>query len=417
MKKTKALLYTSLIIMLITSLSIVLSNSVMAASSGTATVQSGVLDKIKNKEFTIIIGKSSTVKDMEAALNAKNSFGIKGTILKYDDEIISANIQTGNYLIIGGPCTNRVSAALLGKPWPMTQISPAVDCNAVHKSGEAFLQAFTGTSATAAITHQIVISGYSATDTRRAMKFMTKYAETDFTNLIQNKKHKVCGSGISQQTCTGGTGNGGVICPDVNIQTGQCVQPCPSITNPACTDGKLIDQGKDQNGCALAPICQPCPATLSGCTLGTTDSDNDGCKDVNCPALKIAKVAWPEAVMQYQPTQFSVQASGGRQPYSYNWDFGDAKTSTEQAPKKAYKAAKTFSAKITVTDAARVSAAETKSLTIALAPPNTCVEDGTATKACSVETKGMYCDDISGELIFNCKCCSNGCNAAKNACN
>ena len=48
--------------------------------------------------------------------------------------------------------------------------------------------------------------------------------------------------------------------------------------------------------------------------------------------------------------QFSGSAFGGSEPYSYEWDFGDGSTSTEQNPLHSYSSLGTFDVTLTVTD-------------------------------------------------------------------
>ncbi len=48
--------------------------------------------------------------------------------------------------------------------------------------------------------------------------------------------------------------------------------------------------------------------------------------------------------------QFTAQVAGGFVPYSYQWDFGDGKTSNDPAPNHAYRAAGDYSVSLTITD-------------------------------------------------------------------
>ena len=68
-----------------------------------------------------------------------------------------------------------------------------------------------------------------------------------------------------------------------------------------------------------------------------------------------------------QEIQFSGFATGGTEPYTWAWDFGDGETSTEQNPKHAYTEAGDYTATLTVTDAAEATATDTADVTI-LAP-------------------------------------------------
>jgi len=256
----------------------------------------------------------------------------------------------------------------------------------------------------------LLIAGSEALDTRRAARAISKYlvSPQSYESTVKAVDFKICGRDIDDgyddncdnvmKKCKGGIEYGK--CGVLDSKTSYCA---PDTDHPGrkkvmtCSADQIC---KDGEGCVTRPqvVVGPGPVVVSGSSLAAT-------------------VSWPAAIMQYKPTQFSVQPAGGTSPYAFKWEFGDAKISTEQAPKKAYKAAKVFTAKVIVTDSKGVSVSETKSLNVALAPPNTCPEDGTASKGCSVETKGMFCDDVAGELVFNCKCCSNGCNAGQTACN
>ncbi|MDD4653566.1 MAG: PKD domain-containing protein, partial [Methanothrix sp.] len=51
-----------------------------------------------------------------------------------------------------------------------------------------------------------------------------------------------------------------------------------------------------------------------------------------------------------QPIQFTSQVTGGSGTYTYNWDFGDGSTSTEQNPTKQYSAPGVYQVTVTVSD-------------------------------------------------------------------
>jgi chitodextrinase len=51
-----------------------------------------------------------------------------------------------------------------------------------------------------------------------------------------------------------------------------------------------------------------------------------------------------------EPVQFNGNASGGMEPYTWYWDFGDGNTSTEQEPEHTYASAGNYTATLTVTD-------------------------------------------------------------------
>ena len=66
---------------------------------------------------------------------------------------------------------------------------------------------------------------------------------------------------------------------------------------------------------------------------------------------------------------FTGLASGGVEPYTWAWDFGDGATADVQNPTHAYSAAGDYTATLTVTDAEFNSLTDTASVTIFPAPP------------------------------------------------
>jgi TolA-binding protein len=50
------------------------------------------------------------------------------------------------------------------------------------------------------------------------------------------------------------------------------------------------------------------------------------------------------------PVQFTAQVGGGFTPYSYQWDFGDGKSSNDAAPTHTYRGSGDFAVALTVTD-------------------------------------------------------------------
>ena len=55
-------------------------------------------------------------------------------------------------------------------------------------------------------------------------------------------------------------------------------------------------------------------------------------------------------VKQREEIQFYARVSGGFPPYSYEWDFGDGSTSTDEVPTHAYKTPGSYTVSLTVTD-------------------------------------------------------------------
>jgi hypothetical protein len=66
--------------------------------------------------------------------------------------------------------------------------------------------------------------------------------------------------------------------------------------------------------------------------------------------LAVSFTATARTVKEGENTQFDPEISGGFEPYSYNWDFGDGETSTEYRPLHSYKSDGTYTVTLTVTD-------------------------------------------------------------------
>ncbi|MFC1988071.1 DUF4349 domain-containing protein [Chloroflexota bacterium] len=69
-----------------------------------------------------------------------------------------------------------------------------------------------------------------------------------------------------------------------------------------------------------------------------------------------------------EPVRFYAEISGGFAPYSYEWDFGDGTTSTDEAPTHAYKAAGSYTISLTVTDDRGNTESETRTDYITVLP-------------------------------------------------
>ncbi len=70
-----------------------------------------------------------------------------------------------------------------------------------------------------------------------------------------------------------------------------------------------------------------------------------------------------------QAIQFSGFASGGTEPYTWAWDFGDGATAAVQNPTHTYTTAGTYTATLTVTDAASDTATDTATVTVIAPQP------------------------------------------------
>jgi hypothetical protein len=66
--------------------------------------------------------------------------------------------------------------------------------------------------------------------------------------------------------------------------------------------------------------------------------------------LAVEFVAYPQTVKEGNKVQFNPTISGGFEPYSFEWNFGDGKTSNEGAPSHAYKNNGTYTVTLTIKD-------------------------------------------------------------------
>ena len=110
-----------------------------------------------------------------------------------------------------------------------------------------------------------------------------------------------------------------------------------------------------------------------------------------------------------QPIQFTGFASGGVEPYTWAWEFGDGDTADVQNPTHAYDTAGTYTATLTVTDA--TSAVVTDDATVTIIAPQPALEIGTVTGGfglkASVKNTGAgaatnvdWTITLDGKLIF-----------------
>jgi len=71
----------------------------------------------------------------------------------------------------------------------------------------------------------------------------------------------------------------------------------------------------------------------------------------SCPPLQAVASADPAGGNTPLTVKFSAQTTGGCPPFTYNWDFGDSTTSTEQNPTHTYEKDGNMSASLSVSDA------------------------------------------------------------------
>ncbi|RJQ17666.1 PKD domain-containing protein, partial [Candidatus Woesearchaeota archaeon] len=82
-----------------------------------------------------------------------------------------------------------------------------------------------------------------------------------------------------------------------------------------------------------------------------TDTDNDGtCDDDEVPFSALTITANPQQGIEPLSVQFGCSATGGNQPVSYSWTFGDSATSTLQNPSHLYTEEGMYTATCTAKD-------------------------------------------------------------------
>lgn len=104
-------------------------------------------------------------------------------------------------------------------------------------------------------------------------------------------------------------------------------------------------------------------------TLTVTDSNSNSSSDtvditVFVSDLSVNASADSTLVEKNTAVSFSGSATGGSTPYSWNWDFGDGYTSTEQNPSHSYSSTGDFSVILTVTDDYGSTANDTLDITV-----------------------------------------------------
>ena len=107
--------------------------------------------------------------------------------------------------------------------------------------------------------------------------------------------------------------------------------------------------------------------------------------------------------------QFTGFATGGTEPYTWAWDFGDGETADVQNPTHAYTEAGEYTATLTVTDAAENTATDTAGVTIVEPQPE--LEIGTITGGFGIKasvknigdgpaTNVAWTIELDGTLVF-----------------
>jgi len=94
------------------------------------------------------------------------------------------------------------------------------------------------------------------------------------------------------------------------------------------------------------------------------NGNNVGTITLQPPSLNASTSANPTTVPTGDNIDFTGSATGGVEPYTWNWDFGDGNTSTSQNPTHAYESSGTFTATLTVNDSASQTAIDTVEITV-----------------------------------------------------
>jgi len=97
-----------------------------------------------------------------------------------------------------------------------------------------------------------------------------------------------------------------------------------------------------------------------------------------------------------QAIQFSGFASGGTEPYSWAWDFGDSGTATTQNPTHAYTATGTYTVTLTVTDANSQTATDTATATVTAPAPEIVIGNITGGFGITAQIKNIGDADAAG---------------------
>jgi len=72
----------------------------------------------------------------------------------------------------------------------------------------------------------------------------------------------------------------------------------------------------------------------------------------------------PSSPLPLLPVTFDASASGGTQPYSYRWDFGDGSTGSGQSVSHSYLLPGSYTVTLTVTDANGQSVTTSQTITV-----------------------------------------------------
>lgn len=132
---------------------------------------------------------------------------------------------------------------------------------------------------------------------------------------------------------------------------------------------------------------------------GSTDLIDDGAYYLLYQPSLIADAHGPYKAKPGETIQFYGSASGGVEPYTWHWDFGDGSTSTEQNPTHAYSSAGTYTVTLTVTDANGAQAIDTTKAIINNSPSSPSITGPSSGKVNTPLTFYFKSTDKDGDKI------------------
>ncbi len=113
----------------------------------------------------------------------------------------------------------------------------------------------------------------------------------------------------------------------------------------------------------------------------------------------IANAHGPYKAKPGETIQFYGSASGGTEPYSWYWEFGDGTTSTEQNPTHAYSSVGTYTVKLTVTDYNGQQAVDTTQAIINNPPSTPTISGPSSGKVNTILTFVLKSTDPDGDDV------------------
>jgi len=116
------------------------------------------------------------------------------------------------------------------------------------------------------------------------------------------------------------------------------------------------------------------------------------------PSL-IADAGGPYKAEPGESIQFHGSAYGGTEPYTWQWDFGDGATSSEQNPTHSYSKAGIYTVTLTVTDANGKQASDTAKVTVNTPPSMPSISGPTSGKISSTILFTLKSTDADGDRI------------------